>query len=74
LQARHHDSSLVAIKGLTVQVISSWGQLEMLEQEAAMLRSLSHPDIPSCLSTFERDSSGNEGFFMVQASGPLTLF
>jgi len=57
--------------------MSSWGQLEMLEQEAAMLRSLSHPDIPSCLSTFERDSyvaSGNEGFFMVQASGPLTLF
>ncbi len=36
LQARHRDGGLVAIKGLTVQAMSSWGQLEMLEQEAAM--------------------------------------
>lgn len=68
LQARHRDGSLVAIKGLTVQATSSWGQLEMLEQEAAMLRSMSHPGIPSCLSTFQCDVDGSEGFFIVQAS------
>ncbi|KAA6429629.1 MAG: serine threonine kinase, partial [Trebouxia sp. A1-2] len=67
-QARHRDGSLVAIKGLTVQATSSWGQLEMLEQEAAMLRSMSHPGIPSCLSTFQCDVDGSEGFFIVQAS------
>ncbi|KAL0038775.1 hypothetical protein WJX79_007294 [Trebouxia sp. C0005] len=66
-QARHRDGSLVAIKGLTVQATSSWGQLEMLEQEAAMLRSMSHPGIPSCLSTFQCDVDGSEGFFIVQA-------
>ena len=37
LQARHRNGSLVAIKGLAVQAMSSWGQLDMLEQEAAML-------------------------------------
>ena len=68
LQARHRNGSLVAIKGLTVQAMSSWGQLEMLEQEAAMLRSMSHPGIPSCLSTFQCDVNGSEGFFIVQAS------
>ncbi|KAL0051028.1 hypothetical protein WJX82_000878 [Trebouxia sp. C0006] len=65
-QARHRDSGLVAIKGLTVQAMSSWGQLEMLEQEAAMLRNLNHPGIPSCLSTFQCDVDGSEGFFIVQ--------
>jgi len=68
LQAWHRDGGLVAIKGLTVQAMSSWGQLEMLEQEAAMLRNLNHPGIPSCLSTFQCDVDGSEGFFIVQAS------
>ena len=67
MQARHRDGGLVAIKGLTVHAMSSWGQLEMLEQEAAMLRSMRHPGIPSCLSTFECDVNGSEGFFIVQA-------
>ena len=68
MQARHRDGGIVAIKGLTVQAMSSWGELEMLEQEATMLRSLSHPGIPSCLSTFECDVNDSKGFFIVQAS------
>ncbi len=49
-----------------MQSMTSWKQLERLEQEASILNSMRHPGVPSLLESLERDSEGNEGLFLVQ--------
>ena len=67
-QDQYHEGGFVAVKGLAVKAVTSWKQLESLEHEASMLQSLRHPGIPSYLTSFQHDSNGNEGLFLVQVS------
>ncbi len=51
------EGRLVAVKRFAVKGASSWKDVELAEREAVVLRSLSHPLIPSFIEHFEEDGA-----------------
>lgn len=64
-----HDlqtEATVVIKLLLFTLDFDWDDLKLFEREAAVLRSLNHPDIPRYLDDFEIKTELGQGFALVQ--------
>jgi serine/threonine protein kinase len=60
----------VVVKLLTFSSDFEWDDLKLFEREAEVLKSLSHPTIPSYLNYFEVNSTKLAGFALVQSYIP----
>jgi serine/threonine protein kinase len=56
--ARDSDGAEVALKVLRIERLESWKALELFGREAAALRSLAHPTIPSYIEFFATTEQG----------------
>ena len=68
LGTRESDGLEVAVKTLRIEQLESWKALELFEREAAVLRSLDHPNIPRYIDDFALPDDA--GFALVQTYIP----
>lgn len=56
----------VALKRLALRLVDNWKALELFEREGAVLQNLSHPQIPTFITTFVEDTDEGPRFYLVQ--------
>lgn len=60
----------LALKVLSFKAMRNWKSLELFQREVSVLRSLSHPSIPSYIDSFQFDISSDTLFVLVQRKAP----
>lgn len=64
---RLDSGQLVAVKALNLRGRGfDWKQLQLLEREAAAIKSMRHPGVPRFIEYFEVDTESDRVFFLVQ--------
>ncbi len=56
------DGALVALRVLNQHKAADWKTIQLLEREAAVLRSIRHPNVPRYLESFEGEGSDSSSF------------
>lgn len=64
------DPTPLALKVLSFKAMRNWKSLDLFQREVAVLRSLSHPSIPSYIDSFQIDISSDTLFVLVQRKAP----
>jgi hypothetical protein len=66
------DDADVIVKELPVRGLPNWKPVELLQREAAVLRSLSHPGVPRLIDAFH-DESGGSAYLVIERVPGQTL-
>jgi hypothetical protein len=70
-EAQHLETqATVALKAISLRHLTDAKQLELLEREVEVLKTLNHPSIPQYLDYFEVDSETDRVFYIVQQLAP----
>lgn len=57
---------LIAVKAISLQQMTDWKELELLERQAKVLAGIDHPAIPKYLEYFHVDTARDRRFYLIQ--------